>query len=207
MKISKEQLKFISTIVNESPITIETLKDDLIDHLCCVVETKVENGIPFGRALEEALTEVAPHGLDAIQDQTLYLLNPSNKIYMRKIIFAIGFISAIAVSLGWLFVTLRWPGGRELFNSGFLGLLMVFIPMMAIHRYRLRIRKALSEKLRILLGAVSSFIIGLSLVFKVLHLQGADFVLVFGVLLFTFGFLPFLFVNLYRKSGDVRSAT
>src|SRR5690606_31427147 len=153
--------------IDESGITIPTLKDDLIDHLCCVVESKMENGIPFESALQEALREVAPHGLEAIQNQTLYLLNSPNKIFMRKVIFTIGFMSAIAVSLGWLFVTLSWPGGRELFNSGFLGLLMLFIPMMAIYRYKIRRPKIVLERLRIALGTVSSFITGLSLVFKV----------------------------------------
>ena len=201
MRISKEQVNFISATIDESGITIPTLKDDLIDHLCCVVESKMEKGIPFESALQEALREVAPHGLEAIQNQTLYLLNSPNKIFMRKVIFTIGFMSAIAVSLGWLFVTLSWPGGRELFNSGFLGLLMLFIPMMAIYRYKIRRPKIVLERLRIALGTVSSFITGLSLVFKVLHLQGADVLLILGVLIFTFGFLPFLFFNLYRKSA------
>ena len=201
MRISKEQVNFISATIDESGITIPTLKDDLIDHLCCVVESKMENGIPFESALQEALREVAPHGLEAIQNQTLYLMNSPNKIFMRKVIFTIGFMSAIAVSLGWLFVTLSWPGGRELFNSGFLGLLMLFIPMMAIYRYKIRRPKIVLERLRIALGTVSSFITGLSLVFKVLHLQGADVLLILGVLIFTFGFLPFLFFNLYRKSA------
>lgn len=200
MKISKEQVIFIAGIIDESPITIQTLKDDLIDHLCCVVEIKLESGIPFDSALQEALREIAPHGLDSLQKQTSYLLKSSKGMLMKKMIFAIGFISAIAVSLGWLFIVLDWLGGRELFYYGILGLLLIFIPMIAIHRYKVLIRKSLSEKLRILLGSISGFIIGLSLVFKVLHLQGADFVLVFGVLLFTFGFLPFLFFNLYRKS-------
>ena len=203
MRITKEEINFISTMIHENGVTIQTLKDDLIDHLCCVVEIKMNSGISFEGALEEALREVAPHGLDAIQNRTLYLLNSPNKMFMRRIIFTIGFMSAIAVSIGWLFVTLRWPGGRELFNSGFLGLLMLFIPMMAIHHYKIVRQKAISDKLRIVFGTVSSFIIGLSLVFKVLHLQGADVILILGVLLFTFGFLPFLFYNLYRKSATV----
>lgn len=200
MKISEHQVKFIAAIIDESSIASQTLKEDLIDHLCCVVEIKLENGIPFDIALQEALREIAPHGLDSLQNQTSYLLKSSKEILMKKMIFSIGFISAIAVSLGWLFLVLDWLGGRELFYYGLLGLLMIFIPMIAIHRYNVLVRKSLSEKLRILLGSVSGFIIGLSLVFKVLHLQGADFVLVFGVLLFTFGFLPLLFFNLYRKS-------
>lgn len=202
MKLSRDQVCLISQMVEESAVSLPTLKDDLIDHLCCVIEVKLEAGISFEVALAQALKEVAPHGLDAIQSQTVYLLNPPKVMFMKKIMFVIGFLSAIAVSLGWLFVTLRWPGGKELFNAGFFGLLMVFIPMMGIHRYKVVMGKGLSDKVRILSGSVSSFIVGLSLVFKVMHLQGADVVLIVGVSLFTFGFLPFLFFNLYRKSAS-----
>ena len=68
-------------------------------------------------------------------------------------------------------------------------------------------RKAVSEKIRIMLGAASGFIVGLSLVFKVLHLQGADIVLIVGMLMFTFGFLPIFFFNMYKSavnSGKVK---
>jgi hypothetical protein len=200
MSLSAEHVRIISSIVDESAINIKTLRDDLIDHLCCTVEIKMQNGGRFDTAVVTALQEIAPRGLESLQSQTDDLLRSPKAIFMKGMMFAIGFVSAIAVSLGWLFVTLRWPGGRELFNTGFLGLLLVFIPMIAIHRFTIARRKALSEKLRILAGSISGFIIGLSLVFKVLHLRGADVILITGVLLFTFGFLPVLFFNLYRKS-------
>lgn len=207
MKLSQAQVEIIRNRINQSTICIQTLKDDLLDHLCCVVENKIGKGITFEAALPEAIHELAPHGLDEIQRQTLYLLNPAKVIVMKKIMYVIGLATATSLSLGWLFVTLRWPGGRELFNYGFLGFLLLFIPMVAIEHYKISFRKALSEKLKIILGSVSGFIVGLSLVFKVLHLQGADILLIVGVLLFTFGFLPFLFFNLYKKavSGNVAS--
>ena len=199
MKLTGEQIGIIQDRINRSTISIQSLKDDLLDHLCCVVESKIEIGNSFETALQEALRELAPNGLDEIQRQTFYLLNSPKVIFMKKIMYLIGLISATALSLGWLFLTLRWPGGRELFNYGFLGFLLLFIPMLAIDRYKTTLRKALSEKLKIILGSVSGFTAGISLVFKVLHLQGADIILVIGALLFTFGFLPFLFFNLYKK--------
>ena len=120
---------------------------------------------------------------------------------MKKVMYSIGLISAVLISIGWLFNTLRWPGGYELFNYGFLGFLLVFIPMIAIDRYRNSFRKAFGEKLRIVFGSVSGFIVGLSLVFKLLHLQGADILLIGGILMFTFCFLPALFFNMYKKES------
>lgn len=125
---------------------------------------------------------------------------------MKKVMYAIGLISAAALSLGWMFSLLQWPGGYALFNSGFLGFLMVFIPMISIDQYKFRIKKTISEKFKIVIGAISSLIIGLSFIFKFLHLQGADQILVTGVLAFTFGFLPFLFFNMYKKAVSNRLA-
>lgn len=202
MKLSKEDINIIRYRIDQSDITMHTLKDDVLDHLCCVVEKKIEEGKSFQLALEEAFYELAPNGLDVIQRKTFYLLNSPKIIFMKKVMYLTGLICATTVSLGWLFVTLRWLGGRELFNIGFMGFLWVFVPMLALDRYRANMRKAISEKLRIILGAVSGFIVGLSLVFKILHLQGADVMLVVGMLMFTFGFLPILFFNLYKRAVD-----
>src|SRR5690606_35265648 len=121
-------------------------------------------------------------------------------IRMKKIMYAIGFISTVSISLGWLFLVLDWAGGRQLFNAGFLAFLLLFLPLLAIDRYKVNLRKALSEKLRIVLGFSSAFIIGIAIGFKYLHLQGADILLIAGMLMFTFGFLPFWFFNMYKKS-------
>src|SRR5688572_1575152 len=171
MKLSQEYIDIIRDRIDTSDITMTTLKDDVLDHLCCVVEQKVEAGKSFEIALQEALYELAPNGLDEIQRKTFYLLKSPKIIFMKKVMYLTGLLCAIALSVGWLFATLRWPGGREIFNIGFLGFLWVFVPMLVVDRYRARIRKAASEKIKIAVGAVSAFIVGLSLVFKLLHLQ------------------------------------
>jgi hypothetical protein len=208
MKLAQAYIDVIRARINASKVTIQTLKDDLVDHLCCVVEFKIENGKSFEVAFQDALYELAPNGLDDLQHQTLYLIHSSKLIFLRKIMYGIGFVSTTALSLGWLFTVLHWPGGYELFNYGFLGFFLVFVPMMAIDRYKVKVRKALSERLRIIVGAASGIMVGVSLIFKFLHLQGVDILLIGGVCLFTFGFLPFLFFNLYRKavSGNLARA-
>ena len=200
MKLSREHIDIIRDRINESKISVQTLKDDVVDHLCCVVEYKIGKGKSFEIALDEAIRELAPKGLDDLQQQTVFLLQPSKIIFMKKIMYTIGLMSTVAMSLGWLFTTLRWLGGYQLFNYGFLAFFLVFVPMLAIDRYKVNVQKALSEKLRIIIGASSGIIVGVSLVFKFLHLQGADILLIVGVFMFTFGFLPFLFFNLYKKA-------
>ena len=199
MKLSKEQVDIIRLVIDQSRIEIQTLKEDLLDHLCCVVENKMGKKT-FEVSLGEALMELAPNGLDEIQRETVYLLNSSKIFFMKKLIYLIGLITAIAMSLGGTFRILRWPGADELLVYGFLGFAFLFTPMLAVSYFKENLRKALSEKIRIVLGILSGLTVGLAIVFKFLHLQGADFLLLGGALLFSFGFLPFLFFGMYKKT-------
>jgi hypothetical protein len=200
MKLAEDQIAVIRKTIHQSGIEIQTLKDDLIDHLCCVTESKIERGKSFENALSEALHELAPDGLYEIQRETFFLLNSTKIILMKKVMYLIGLITTICMSIGWTFRILNWPGGSELLIYGFLGFVLLFIPMVAVNYFKVNLQRALSEKLRIILGLFSGIIVGLAVVFKFMHLPGADQLLLGGTVLFSFGFLPFLFFSMYKKS-------
>lgn len=200
MKLADHQIEVIRKKIDQSGIEIQTLKDDVIDHLCCVTESKIERGKSFEVALSEALHELAPDGLYEIQRETIFLLNSAKIILMKKIMYLIGLITTISMSIGWTFRILNWAGGSELLIYGFLGFVLLFIPMVAINYFKVNLQSALSEKLRIILGLSSGIIVAMAIVFKFMHLPGADQLLLGGTLLFSFGFLPFLFFSMYKKS-------
>jgi hypothetical protein len=200
MKLSSDQVAQIKQVIGQSAITIDTLMDDLLDHLCCVVEAKMTNGSGFESSLKEAIDELAPDGLDAIQRETIFLLNSTKIMFMKKIMYSIGLITSIAMTMGILAKLLHWPGAEELFTYGFVGFLLLFLPMLAIDRYKYNLSKSLSEKLRIGFGYLSAFLLTFSIAFKIFHLTGANLLLVSGMCIFSFGFLPFLFFNMYKKS-------
>jgi hypothetical protein len=200
MKLAGDQIAVIRKTIHQSGIEIQTLKDDLVDHLCCVTESKIEKGKNFENALSEAIHELAPDGLYEIQRETIFLLNSTKIILMKKVMYLIGLITTISTSIGWTFRILNWPGGSELLTYGFLGFVLLFIPMVAINYFKANLRSALSEKLRIILGVSSGVIVGVAFVLKFMHLPGADQLLLGGALLFSFGFLPFLFFSMYKKS-------
>jgi len=200
MKLAIEQVEHIKRVLDKSNISIDTLRDDLLDHLCCVVEINMEKGGKFEFVLEKAIHELAPEGLEDIQLQTLFLLNSTKIIRMKRVMYFIGLLSAMTFVLSLLFVMMKWPGTRELSIAGFLGFTLIFIPLYAIDYFKVNIQRALSEKLRLSIGILSAFIVATAIIFKLLHLRGADLLLISGTGLFVFGFLPFLFFSLYKKS-------
>lgn len=200
MKLSGDQISAIRDRIDQSSISNDLLKDDVLDHLCCVVEHKIEHGKTFEVAVPEAFIELAPQGLDEIHRQTVFLLNSEKIILMKKVMYSIGLISSMAMSLGWLFRILHWPGGAELINYGFFGFALIFVPLLAINQFKVSINKALSEKLRIILGLSSGIITCVAVFFKIMHYPWADILLLTGALIFIFGFLPFQFFTMYKKS-------
>lgn len=150
-------------------------------------------GDSFSAAYTKAFSEICPNGLNEIEQETILLLTSKRIIAMKEVMYFIGLVTAISVSIGRLFNVLNWPGGGDLFTYGFLGFVLIFLPMLAIDRYKLAFNKVLGERLKIILGFASAIITGLAVMFKLMHLQGASILLVVGVILFSFGFLPFYF--------------
>jgi hypothetical protein len=202
MKLSAEQVKHIQYYVDRSEINIDTLKDDVLDHLCCSVEYKLESGKPFEQSLREALQELAPDGLDELEHETIRLLESKN-IPMKKLMYLIGLATTISMTIGMMFNILHLPGGFELFNYGFLSFVLVFLPMVTINSYRQKIKRKLFEKLRLLFGFLSAVTTGIAVFFKMMHFPWVDGLLISGVIIFSFGFLPCLFYSMYVKSVSI----
>lgn len=200
MKLSADQIEIVRKHVDQSTINIDSLRDDVSDHLCCVVEIKMERGNVFEHSLEEALSELAPEGLDEIQNETIFLLNSTKIMHMKKVMYLTGLITTMAISFGITFRILDWLGGNELIFYGMIGFVFLYMPLLMVNYFKLTINSVLTEKLRLILGFVSAATICSAITLKVLGVTGADLLLIVGTLLFSLGFLPFLFFSMYKKS-------
>ncbi len=200
MKLTDDQISLIEDRLEKEGVKHESLFEDLLDHLCCVVEIKLKRGLNFQEALASAIDELAPNGLDDLEKRTRFLLNSKRIIIMKKLMYLVGFIGAATFSVGTLFKIMHWPGANMASLIGLILLLLIFIPLWALDRYKYEISRALSARLKFFSGIASSVIIGMSIIFKIFHLQGADILLVLGAMIFVFGYLPFLFFSMYKKS-------
>ncbi|MEP0264325.1 hypothetical protein [Dokdonia sp.] len=200
MKLTSKQEDTIKALVKKQGIQLPSLQDDIIDHLCCVVESQLGKEKEFDQLLQEAIIDIAPNGLKDIQHQTIFLLNSKRILIMKKLMYSIGFLGALSLTAGIAFKLFWYPGADILFTIGIITLFLVFIPLVALDRYKVAISKTLSERLKIVLGAIAAIIAGITVLFKIFHLQGADILLGATAIIFGFGFLPFLFFTMYKKS-------
>lgn len=198
--IREEEYDLIIDFVQKGHFHNADLEDDLIDHYCCLVEEKMSKDVTFKEALAEAYTQISPNGLKEIEIETNFLINYKKYTIMKKLIFTIGFVSAFAASLGSFFKIMHFPGGNMLSFSGFIGLAYLFIPSLIYLQYKSNKLNILRERLKWIIGGISFMLITTGSIFKVLHLQGAVIVFGVGMLTFAFGFLPVLFVSMFKAS-------
>lgn len=206
MSLTEEQVNRIYQRVDESLIKIRTLKDDVIDHLCCLVEEGISQGEEFETALEQAMKEVAPYGLNEIQFQTTILLNFNLIIRMKKLTYAVGLVSSMMMCIGATMNILHLPGAGNLAvvgvgTIGFFAFALLYLPLLALTNFKGAMkRQPWFEKTKLIAGCLSGIMLGTAVAFKVLHLPGADQFMLTGAALLTFCFLPFVFFSMYRRS-------
>jgi hypothetical protein len=199
MNLTNSQIATIRSVIENDRITIPTLKDDLLDHLCCVVETKIEQGKPFEASVREALKELAPDGLIAIEQETLFLLNFNKLLYMKKLTFFVGVLCAITMGAGFLLAMMKFAMGHMIFGLAAFAFIAIFVPLDAIRYFKLT-KDTWSEKLRYVISTSCTIILATGVLSRIMFLPGADEMLILGLIVFVAGFLPLQFFRMYRSS-------
>ena len=199
-KLTTEQIDFIADQVNKSKIDSKELKEDLIDHFCCIIEDDIRLGKSFEESYNRAYQIVCPNGFDEIHQETILLLTSKNIIIMKKLLFSLGFITTVFLVTSFLFKALHWPGaGSILIVASFL-LIFVFVPLVLLYFYKREFSKYISYKLKYVFGFLGLALLLTGSLFKVMHWPGSGLLFLVSVAVINFGFLPFLFYRLYRKS-------
>jgi len=199
-KLTTEQIDFITDQVNKSKIDSKELKEDLIDHFCCIIEDDIGLGKSFEESYNRAYQIVCPNGFDEIHQETILLLTSKNIIIMKKLLFSLGFITTIFLVTSVLFKALHLPGAGVLLVIASFVLIFVFVPLVLLYFYRKQFSKYVSYKMKYVFGYIGLALLLTGAVFKIMHWPGAGLLLVVSVTVINFVFLPFLFYRLYRTS-------
>lgn len=198
--LSKEQAESIREYVVASRVTIPSLRDDLVDHLCCEVENKISTGKSFQDSVAEAISQYKPEDLYEIGQQTEFLLHP-NKVIMKKLTYFIGLAATISMSMGLMLKILHMPGGEQLVNYGFFAFAGLFMPAIILAKLTQPSQLNAIEKLKLTFGILSAVGLVLTLITKMnQQFDTATIIFFCTSTLFSFGFLPLHFYEMYRKS-------
>ncbi|MBI1306772.1 MAG: hypothetical protein GC181_09175 [Bacteroidetes bacterium] len=156
----------------------ESVKNEWLDHICCLVEEFLSQGFEFEKASEFAFDRFCANDLSSIHEQFQQMVKPNINL-MKKMIQAATSLCLMTLCAGILLNYLHMKWGRIMLDLGLLSCMFYAIPVhLSIGNITdlslkiIRYRKSL---------LVSSFVIGVGTLLSVLHLKGATVLLILGV--------------------------
>jgi hypothetical protein len=201
-QLNEHQAEMIYDRLRQQGISNRRLEQDLLDHFCCFMEARLEQGADFEQAYEDAVAGISPKGLQEIEFELFFLLNFNKQLTMKKIIFSAGFFAAFLLSSGIMFKTLHWPGATIILFCGF-ALVLITALLTGLHLFRFLRSKSPAFWFRSVTGLAAVSLISLGFVFKIFHLTGSNILYGLGTIILNFVFLPVLFYHIY-KHGLIR---
>ena len=197
-KLSRNEIDFIIGEVKKNEISFSRLEDELIDHLCCMVEELINDGYTFKAAFETVRKNVGFDSLKAIEIQTIILINKKFQT-MRKTLKISGIIGLSAIIISSILKLNHWPGAGPLLVLGFVTLLFSYLPALFL---TLRKEKIMKRKMNLsYAGILTAFILLINMLFTLMAWPYKEYTFVVAWLLMLV-FLVMLFNNIMKSEEN-----
>jgi len=195
--ISDTQIDYILDDISARGVGMVSLQQDLLDHICCVIEHNLEADGDFESFYQTTVSTFYKKELAEIEAETINLLTHKNYYVMKKIMLASGAFSVAMLTFGIFFKFMHWPGAAVCLLLGIFSLSFIFLPLM----FTLKAKEQQSKNDKIIagIGTFSAILISLGILFKIMHWPGANVMcsLALGIMLVVF--LPVYFFSGVRN--------
>lgn len=195
--LTDEQIAFILNDIRRNGIELEELQLDLLDHICCVIETELTPEKNFEEVYRSILPRFYKRSLREIEEETQLLLTFKNYYTMKKIMIISGTFSAFTVLIGSLFKVMHWPGAALLFVLAIALFSFIFLPILSV--IRIKEHTKTNDKIVIIAAAIFGSAISLAILFKVMHWPFATLLWTSALAILFFIFLPIYFFGGIRN--------
>lgn len=197
--LTDDEIDQVHDLLVGKGISYEALKEELLDHICCLIEGMMDQGTQFSHALNDATSKFGPDGIERAQEATLYLLNHKLR-KMKKTTSILGMAGGLFTIAGTLFKILHYPGASILLVIGLALIALLFMPFALI--VNVKGQKGLKAKAMPVSGFIGgSFLILFSL-FKIMHWPGASALFMVGIAIMLLIFMPLRFIKAYRNADN-----
>ncbi|MEJ7646644.1 MAG: hypothetical protein WKF87_18750 [Chryseolinea sp.] len=168
-KLTADQRTRLRASLFQSGLTFEPLLDEIIDHVACDLEDQIQQGQTFELALEQLITQLPEKHFQTIQLETMETIGKRFTL-SRSLSFAA--VGLFFVSIIFKLMHLQYSEQLLLVSFGLTGAALMVGSLSGINTY--------TEKkgvVRILAVIASILLLMVAYSFKMLHLRGADYVI------------------------------
>jgi hypothetical protein len=198
-RLTNEQIDFINNDIRARGVEMDSLRENLLDHVCCIIENKLEENGDFDSFYQSTIRAFYKEHLWEIEEETISLLIFKNYYLMKKFMIINGIFSAFAIMAGICFKLMHWPGAALIMPLGLFSASLVFLPL--LFTLKAREQQNRRDKFLIATGALAAIAISLSFLFKILRLPGAMYMFYGSLTIMLIIFLPVYFFGGIRNQA------
>ena len=193
-RLSDQQIDYILNDIGARGVEMDSLQQNLLDHVCCIIENNLEANGDFESFYKQTIKTFYKDELWEIEEETLLLLTYKNYYAMKKIMITSGTIAAIAFTTGSTFKIMHWPGSSPLILLAMFCSSFIFLPLYFLFKTRETEGKA--NKILIAVGTMNGILFCVSSLFRIMHWPGNQV-----LWLTTIGMMGLVFIPLYFFNG------
>ncbi|KAB8152903.1 hypothetical protein EZY14_010960 [Kordia sp. TARA_039_SRF] len=135
MNLTEAHIEFISNSLEFHGLQSESIKDDIIDHICTTIENSEHHD--FRVAYEEAIQQLGGYyNIKLLQKESKQLVHEKMYVRMKQIQFIVGILLIITFSLGFILKMFQWPYANFALLSGLSILLLGYTPIYLYIKYK-----------------------------------------------------------------------
>lgn len=196
-RITDSQIDFILEDLSARGLTMQSLQEDILDHVCCIIERELKEVDDFEQLYSETIEKFYRKALSEIQEETILLLTFKNYYAMKKLMIGSGATTAFLLIAGSFLKLFHLPGAGAALVLGILAMSFVFLPLLLV--LKMKEAPAARDKMILTAGVVIGILYCLSTVFKVQHWPGANVMTIATISLLFFVFIPAYFFTGIRR--------
>lgn len=197
--ISDEHIEYILNDLSKRGVAFDDLKENILDHVCCIIETEMPEGGDFYVFYKQIIPRFFNNELNELQQETEYLL--ANKFIdgLIKTLKTSGILSVVILIVGIYCKLNHLNGTGLLLFAGVLLFSLVFLPTLIILKFKDKDVKR--NKLLVIVGFVVAFMAGVSSLFKIMQWPWATMLISCSTIAFLVVFVPLYYFTTISTPG------
>lgn len=199
-QLSEQQIDYIFDDISARGVEMESLQQNLLDHVCCIIENNLEENGDFESFYQKTIKSFYKDELWEIEEETLLLLTYKNYYTMKKIMINSGIAAATFFIIGSFFKFMHWPGAAILILLGTVIGALIYLPLLFLFKKNETTESR--AKLVLGIGTANGILFCMQALFKVFHWPGANTMWFVTLALFALVFIPLYFFNGIKNEAN-----
>ena len=187
-KITDKHIDYMLIDLNKRGIVLESLKANIIDHICCLAEEELSENGNFEAYYTQIISRFFNQELKELQQETDSLTHSKNIDNLKYLIQVSGVLSVLFLSFGSYYKLNYLAGTGIILCIGMLLFCLLFLPSLII--LKMKDLDSKQNTILVFIGFLLTFFIGTGCLFKIMQWPYATLIIAISISVFILLFIP-----------------